>query len=83
MRTGRHATFAKISKLVDVETVLSRCQSGHLSCDIDVLALNLYEFRPSADTRAIILIKYANSVVYRCWRVFELMHSNMLIRSIL
>jgi len=83
VRTGRHATFAQISELVDVESMFSGCKSRYLSSDLNMLTLDLDELCPSVDTRTVVFLKHAYSVVSQWWRVAELMHRNMLIGTIL
>ena len=52
-----------LTELMDVESVQTWSETVHLGCDLDLLALNLCELGPSADTAAAVGVENANCVV--------------------
>ena len=47
----------------------ARCETSHLSGNLDLLALNLNELAPSVDSRVSIFLKHADSIV--CFDFFD------------
>ena len=67
------ASFRKVSKLMDVETMISRSQSGELCVDLYLLTLSLNHFNQTIHARVSVWVHDANSVVGLCfWGAFHL-----------
>ena len=64
MRASSNASFDEVSVDVNVESVLARSESDHLSLKGDLLSFDLGEFDDTADAGATVGVKNANSRVY-------------------